>query len=230
MTAGRVLLWRHGRTAYNAGARLQGQVDIPLDEVGHWQAATAATALLSRRTPTRVVSSDLGRARDTAGHLAALTGLPVALDPRLRERGFGRWEGLTGDEIGAGWPEEFALWRAGGDPPGVGAETRAAVGERVAAAVTEHAAALAHDETLLCVAHGAAISSGITALLGLPPGWRGLTGIANAHWVELLGDAPRTPAWRLAGYNLGPIDPGTDWDTGPAPAPTEADAETRDPD
>ena len=41
MTGRTLILWRHGRTAYNAGGRLQGQVDIPLDEVGQWQARTA---------------------------------------------------------------------------------------------------------------------------------------------------------------------------------------------
>ena len=44
MTQQHLLLWRHGRTAYNSAARLQGQVDIPLDEVGHWQARTAASS------------------------------------------------------------------------------------------------------------------------------------------------------------------------------------------
>ena len=63
MTAGRVLLWRHGRTAHNLQARLQGQSDIPLDEVGHWQAHTAAAAIAARYQPTRIVVSDLVRAR-----------------------------------------------------------------------------------------------------------------------------------------------------------------------
>jgi len=59
-----VVLWRHGRTEYNAARRLQGQIDIPLDEVGRWQGTTAAAALFARHTPVRIVSSDLVRAFD----------------------------------------------------------------------------------------------------------------------------------------------------------------------
>ena len=89
MTVGRVLLWRHGRTAANASFRLQGQIDVPLDEVGRWQARTAAATLVARYEPTAIVSSDLTRAQETAAHLSRSTGLPVVTDERLRERGFG---------------------------------------------------------------------------------------------------------------------------------------------
>ena len=99
MTVGRLLLWRHGRTAFNATARLQGQVDIPLDDVGRWQARTAAAAMLVRHTPTRIVSSDLGRAVETADPLARMAGVDVETDERVRERSFGEWEGLSGPEI-----------------------------------------------------------------------------------------------------------------------------------
>ena len=74
MTAGRLLLVRHGRTAYNSQARLQGQVDIPLDDVGRWQARTAAALLLARHEPTVVVTSDLSRAHETASFLARAVG------------------------------------------------------------------------------------------------------------------------------------------------------------
>ncbi|WP_250448485.1 histidine phosphatase family protein, partial [Actinotalea sp. C106] len=132
MSAGTVLLWRHGRTAYNAEARLQGQVDIPLDEVGRWQAREAARALQVRHRPRRIVSSDLGRAAATGAALGELAGLEVETDPRLRERGFGAWEGLTSEEIAERWPEEHAVWRRGQDPERAGAETRARVAERMA--------------------------------------------------------------------------------------------------
>ena len=78
MTAGRLLLVRHGRTAYNSEARLQGQVDIPLDAVGRWQARTAAARLLTRHEPTAIVVSDLSRAHETASFLA---GPPVSTWP-----------------------------------------------------------------------------------------------------------------------------------------------------
>lgn len=224
----RLLLWRHGRTAANASFRLQGQIDIPLDEVGIWQARTAAASLVARYEPTTIVSSDLSRARATAEPLARATGLPVTEDPRLRERGFGEWEGLTGEEITARWPEEFEEWRTGGDPAGV--EPRALVADRMSAAIADHTAALRGEGTLVVVSHGAAISLVVGALLGQPPAWRGVAGLHNAHWVEMRpshGDA--VPPWRLHGLNLGPTDASRDWNAGPD-APTDEDERTRDPD
>ena len=91
MTAGTLVLVRHGRTEYNAAQRLQGQVDIPLDDVGRWQAEVGAQALLARFSPTAIVSSDLQRAAATAQYLGDAVGLEVAYDARLRERSFGAW-------------------------------------------------------------------------------------------------------------------------------------------
>ncbi|MCC2318198.1 histidine phosphatase family protein [Cellulomonas chengniuliangii] len=224
MTAGRVLLWRHGRTAHNASGRLQGQVDIPLDDVGLWQARTAAAALAARYRPTRVVSSDLSRARATADALAAQVGLELVLDPRVRERSFGDWEGMTSDEIAARWPDEHAAWARGGEPHRPGGESRADVAERMREAVGEHAAGLGAGDTLVVVTHGAAISLAVGALLGLPSDWRGITGPSNAHWAELhAGRLSHGGAWRLTGYNLGPTDASADWNAGP-------DQQVRDPD
>lgn len=216
MTAGTVILWRHGRTEYNATARMQGQIDIPLDDVGAWQVEQAATDLARRHTPTRVVASTLGRAVATARGLADLVGLPVETDARLVERSFGTWEGLNAAEIAERWPEDFAVWQSGHDPARTGAETRDDVAERVAAAVTELAASLSRTETLLVVSHGAAISLGLTALLGLDAtAWRGLVGLHNAHWSVLRatrGDF--APPWRLETHNVGPSVRAVDWDAG----------------
>lgn len=225
-----LLLWRHARTAYNSQARLQGQIDIPLDEVGHWQARTAAARLAARHRPVRVVASDLSRAATTAGYLGRLLDLPVELDPRLRERGFGAWEGMTGQEIEAGWPDEFRVWRSGGDPAGVGAEPRADVARRVGDAVLDQAART--SGTLVVVSHGAAIGSVVAELLGQDPTWRGIVGMHNAHWAELVAAVPgAAPAWRLIGYNVGPTDASSDWNAGPDPEPDDAaDDATRDPD
>lgn len=215
MSARTVVLWRHGRTAYNAEGRLQGQVDIELDDVGRWQAAQAAVLLATQHPSVRILSSDLGRARATAQALGDLTGTEVEVDPRLRERSFGEWEGLHGDEIASRWPEAHARWRSGHDPERVGAETRTEVAARMAQAVEEHAATCV-DRTLVVVSHGAAITLGLTALLGLDAdGWRGLVGLHNAHWAVVrasTGDA--VPPWRLAGLNLGPSVQVADWDAG----------------
>ena len=218
MTAASVLLWRHGRTGYNAAGRLQGQVDIPLDEVGTWQVDVAAHDLAHRVTPTRIVASDLGRAVATAQRLADLTGVPVEVDERVRERAFGEWEGLTGEEIHARWPEQFAVWRRGQDPERTGAETREEVARRFASAIEEHAHGLDDAEVLVVVSHGAAITLGLTRLLGLDTdGWRGLVGLHNAHWSLLHpGQAGAVPAWRLGGHNGGPAVAAEAWASGAA--------------
>jgi probable phosphoglycerate mutase len=216
VTAGTVICWRHGRTEYNAGTRLQGQLDTPLDDVGIWQAEQAAIDLWRRHSPSRIVASNLGRAVATGQRLADLVGLQLEVDERLRERSFGDWEGLSADEIAERWPEEFAVWQRGGDPRRTGAESRAAVAERFSAAVGELAASMGHDETLVIVSHGAAVSLGLTALLGLDAvAWRGLVGLHNAHWSVLRasrGDA--WPAWRLEAHNLGPSVSVADWNAG----------------
>ena len=108
----RLVLWRHGQTAWNAERRFQGQSDIPLDEAGQAQAERAARLLAGLR-PDLIVSSDLIRATGTAAPLARLTGLDVILDKDLRERHGGGWEGLTDAEIRARYPAEHAAL----DPP-----------------------------------------------------------------------------------------------------------------
>jgi len=216
VSAGTLLLWRHGRTAHNVGRRIQGQVDIPLDDVGNRQARAAAAALVATTAPARIVVSDLGRAALTAEYLADLTGLTPIVEPRVRERSFGAWEGLTWEEISEGWAEEATLWRSGGDPLGVGAETRREVADRMVEAITEHAEDLDHAEALVVVSHGAAITLAITALLELDVvGWHGIAGLTNAHWSELRRSGEgRTPPWRLFGHDLGPSTSIVDWNAG----------------
>ena len=216
MTAGTVILWRHGRTAYNAGGRLQGSIDIPLDDVGSWQVEQAALDLWRRHSPSRIVASTLGRAVATGRALADLVGLEVEVDARLCERSFGDWEGLAAQEVAERWPKEYAVWQGGGDPQRTGAESRATVAERVADAVTAHAGTMTASDTLVVVSHGAAISLGLTALLGLDAvAWRGLVGLHNAHWTVLRASRGQAvPAWRLEAHNLGPSVSVADWNAG----------------
>lgn len=217
MTAGTIVLLRHGRTAFNHSKRLQGQIDIPLDDVGRWQAEQGANALASSHTATKVVASDLQRAFDTAVAYARLVGADVEPDKRMRERSFGEWEGLTGEEIAERWPDEHAEWRAGAEPVRAGAETRAKVAERMTAAVLEHADGLGPDDTLVVVSHGAAITLTLTLLLGQDPvEWRGITGLHNVHWSHLRASGPLArPAWRLVAHNVGAGYPLDHWLAGP---------------
>lgn len=202
MSGPTIVLWRHGQTDFNAAGRLQGQSDIELNETGLRQAVAAAPHI-ARLGPTRIISSTLQRAMRTAEELGGVTGLQVEPDDRLRERSFGRWEGLTQEEIKDGWPEAFRAWRQGEEPQGIGADTRQAVGERVAASLQESAAQLDDDGVLVAVAHGAAITLGLTHLLGLDSeSWFGLSGLDNCAWA-LVGPNPgRRPSWRLTGHNL----------------------------
>jgi 2,3-bisphosphoglycerate-dependent phosphoglycerate mutase len=98
------LVVRHGETAWNREGRIQGQGDSPLSERGVKQARAVAERLARERL-VAIYSSNLGRARETARHVAAATGLAVRFDAGLRERGFGILEGSTWDEIGRDHPE-----------------------------------------------------------------------------------------------------------------------------
>ena len=130
----RVVLWRHGRTAWNVENRFQGATDVPLDEVGRAQAAAAAPAL-ARMGLTAIVSSDLERAATTARVLADLTGLDVVEDSGLRETDGGRWQGLTRNEIIEQDRDLFLAWVAGHDVRPPGGEVRSEVVSRVVGAV-----------------------------------------------------------------------------------------------
>jgi len=98
VSAGRVVVLRHGRTGHNLRHVWQGQLDVPLDEVGIRQSQLAAR-VVAALDPVAVVTSDLVRASATAQVVADVHGLPLKVDERLREVDAGRWQGLTRDEI-----------------------------------------------------------------------------------------------------------------------------------
>ena len=130
MAANRVLLWRHGQTDWNVVNRFQGHSDIDLNEVGRFQVQHAAQILAGMK-PTMIISSDLGRARNTAQSLADLTGLTVEIDEDLRETNGGLWEGKTGAENRAEDFQNFIRWIDGDDnPAGTTGERRSEVAER----------------------------------------------------------------------------------------------------
>lgn len=110
MEATRIIAIRHGETAWNVDARIQGHLDIPLNDNGRWQARRLAEAV-AREGLGAIYASDLGRALETAQALAQVTGLPVVTHRGLRERGFGIFEGLTFAEVEARWPEAALRWR-----------------------------------------------------------------------------------------------------------------------
>jgi len=149
----RIIAVRHGETAWNVEARLQGQLDIPLNERGRHQARLTARALADDR-PDVVISSDLARAAETARAIADAHACPLSFDAGLRERGFGRFEGLTHADVAARWPEDSRRWRSR-DPdfaPG-GGETLRAFSERCVSAALRTAEGFA-GSTIVLVAHG----------------------------------------------------------------------------
>jgi glucosyl-3-phosphoglycerate phosphatase len=194
----RLVLWRHGRTEWNAGGRFQGQLDPPLDEVGRNQAILAAPHLVATGLDpegTVVVSSDLSRAAETAATLTALLGVPLRLDERLREHGMGLWEGLTRDEVGARYPDQLADWMAGRPVRGRGGEDPATVADRAVAALAD----LPPARVAVVVTHGGTAGRLVERLLGIGPDHRRVLGpLGNCAWSEL---SLRGDSWRLIRHN-----------------------------
>jgi len=109
---------RHGETAWNAAGRLQGVQDVPLNDLGRRQAAHAGNILADLfardgrdKSSLLFVASPLGRARSTMELVRGQLNLPAAgyaLDDRLREIGYGQWEGSTLAEMEVRDPDLFA--------------------------------------------------------------------------------------------------------------------------
>jgi probable phosphoglycerate mutase len=106
-----ILLIRHGETAWNAARRLQGHIDIDLNDEGMRQAGALAEALADEPLAA-IVASDLQRARQTAAAVAGQHGLALQTDPLLRERCYGAFEGMLYSEIAQRYPLEYAEWQA----------------------------------------------------------------------------------------------------------------------
>lgn len=149
----RILAIRHGETAWNRDTRIQGHLDIPLNEFGLAQ-AIRLTEVLQSETLDAVYCSDLARAKQTAQGLAAGAGLPLREEAGLRERSFGIFEGLTWQEIALRWPEQSLRWRQRDAEFGAeGGETLGAFYARCIGMITRIAAA--HPgQTVAIVAHG----------------------------------------------------------------------------
>jgi broad specificity phosphatase PhoE len=166
-----ILLARHGETEWNRIGRWQGATDIPLSDVGRAQARVLGERLRGRGI-ARVHASHLARARETAEIVSATLGLdPPALDARLRERGYGCFEGLTRDECAAHYPDAWALYLADRRMIPPEAEPQSEIIERVTAAMHAVAAAAADGTIVLVVSHGGSIRSFVHAAFGvlLPP-------------------------------------------------------------
>jgi 2,3-bisphosphoglycerate-dependent phosphoglycerate mutase len=163
----RLLLARHGETAWNAAQRYQGHLDSPLTALGRAQ-AEALGERLKGRSLDAVFSSDLGRAVETAKIIVAATGHAIALEPGLRERHLGIFQGRTRSEALHEFPEEYAQYQMGSPdyavPGGESLRQRFIENWRCLEALVQRH----RGKTLLVVTHGGALNGLFRQILGIP--------------------------------------------------------------
>jgi ribonuclease H / adenosylcobalamin/alpha-ribazole phosphatase len=204
------VLLRHGETALSGGRRFAGRGDIPLTGTGLKQAAAAAARLAARGGLDLIVTSPLQRARQTAGAVAAATGVPVVVGDGWIETDFGEWEGLTHAEAAQRWPERAAAWLTDTSAAPPGGESLAATSDRVLATLDSllagHPAA-----TVLVVSHVTPMKILLQhALLAPPVAMRRMlldvACLCEIDWydggvgvVRALNDTAHLSPWEIAG-------------------------------
>ena len=211
MSVTRFIAIRHGETRWNVEQRIQGHGDSPLTAAGIEQADAIARRLADEEFDV-LVSSDLGRAAETARRIAERCGARLVTDPRLRERNFGVGEGLSYDEIGLRYPGVFS--RSGDIDPDCGipqGESRRAFHERVTAAFLDLAREHA-GRRVAVVCHGGVLSSMYRFIHGIPIAAPHKVAITNASYNAFAANGDE---WTLEVWD----------DTGhlPAPEPFEDD-------
>jgi probable phosphoglycerate mutase len=153
MQTTRLIAIRHGETAWNVDTRIQGQLDIALNDTGRWQAQQVALALRDEGIDA-IYASDLSRAYQTAQAIGNATGLQACPTPALRERHFGHFQTRTWAEIEQHWPQDAQLWRTRvPDWAPEGGESLLTLRDRVSQAVNTLAARHVGEHIVL-VAHG----------------------------------------------------------------------------
>ena len=185
MEATRIIAVRHGETAWNVDTRIQGHLDIALNDTGRWQAAQVARAL-AQEPLAAVYTSDLQRAHATAQAIAQASGAPLVSEPGLRERCFGQLEGRTFVEIETELPEQARRWRQRDQHfAPEGGETLLQLQSRIAA-TTQRLAAQHLDQLIVLVAHGGVLDMLYRLATGLdlqaPRTWQ----VTNASINRLL--------------------------------------------
>ena len=158
MNATTLVLVRHGETAWNVETRIQGHLDIPLNETGRAQARELGKRLRTMRFDA-VYSSDLARAWETARPGFDDADARIAREPRLRERHLGALQGLTGEEALVVQPQAWKVFKAReADAPLAGGESLRVFADRILAFLNE--ALKRHPgQTILCVTHGGALDA-----------------------------------------------------------------------
>jgi len=203
----RLCVVRHGETDWNAGKRIQGQIDIPLSALGHAQARATGNALQDEGFAA-LYSSDLIRARQTAEATAHLAHLPLQLSPGLRERHYGIFEGLTYEEAAARFPQEYARHHAR-DPRFVpeGGESLLDLAARIGKTCEDIARRHA-GEAVVLFTHG-----GVLDILHRQASGKPLTtprdfSIPNCaiNWIEVVNGCWTLLSWAERGHLAGALD------------------------
>ncbi|MDT3668744.1 MAG: histidine phosphatase family protein [Aromatoleum sp.] len=193
----RLCLVRHGETAWNAERRLQGHLDVPLNETGRLQAEAAARSLAGH-TFAALYSSDLGRARETATAAGRALALDMTIEPALRERHYGDFQGLTYDEARARFPADYDRFHARDADFAFagGGESLTAFAARIRRVLSR--IAVAHPgEQVLVVTHGGVLDVAHRLTSGKALEAKRDFTIPNAalNWIEFDGGAWRLVAW-----------------------------------
>lgn len=211
MPVARLCLVRHGETAWNAEGRVQGQLDVPLAAPGLAQARCVAEALPQGRF-SALYASDLARVRQTAQPAALRLGLEPRLEPRLRERHYGIFQGLTYAEAKASLPGDYRRFKAKEPDYAFGSGESLSGFFRRCVAVLEEIATRHAGEEVLVFTHGGvlemayrhAMRRGLSSArdfelpnaalnwMELAPagGWRVLAWADCAHLAAALDDLP----------------------------------------
>ena len=193
MAPTRLILLRHGETTWNVEGRYQGHLDSPLTPRGESQARALARRLAGVQLAA-LHSSDLGRASQTALVISRATGHEVRLDPRLRERHLGNFQGLLKSEIKQKFAGDYRLFKsAGPDHAMPGGESTRQSAERSLACLEELARRYA-GQTIVVVAHGGTVSALLRHTLGIPLGTPRRFERFNASWNVFSWDDGK---WRL---------------------------------
>ncbi len=193
----RLCLVRHGETAWNAERRLQGHLDVPLNEAGRLQAEAAACSLAAQ-TFAAAYSSDLCRARETAIAAARALALDLTIEPELRERHYGDFQGLTYDEARERFPTEYDRFHARNADFAFtgGGESLTAFAARIRRVLSRIASAHPGQQVLV-VTHGGVLDIAHRLTSGRSLEAKRDFTIPNAalNWIEFDGAAWRLVAW-----------------------------------
>lgn len=207
MSVTKICLIRHGETPWNAEGRIQGQLDIPLSDVGFVQARAVARAL-AEESFNAIYASDLARATQTAEPTAARLALPVRLNAALRERHYGIFETLTYQDAKVSHPEKFARFKArDADFDFVSGETLRDFSARVIACFS--AIVNAHfGGQILIFTHGGVLEVIYRHVKHMTLSTARDFELPNAalNWIEAAGQRSNVLVWADVGHLEGTLD------------------------